>query len=226
MVREDLLEENVFLFVPNLIGYARIILALVSFHFMDEDPIATGIAYSLSAFLDAFDGFAARALNQSTRFGSMLDQLTDRLALLGLLVTLTSFYPQHRFLLLLSIVVDIASHWSHIWVMLLRGKTSHKLVDASENPVLRVYYSSKAVLFTMCAGNEAFYGFLYLMHFYEGPIVPIAGGIGLVPLIVYATAPIAVIKSLISVVQLMIACTNFAIIDVSERVTERAKRSK
>lgn len=226
MVRPDLLQENIFLFVPNLIGYFRIILALASFYTMPDDPIATGIAYSLSAFLDAFDGMAARRLNQSTRFGSMLDQLTDRCALLGLLVTLTSFYPDYRFLLLLSIVIDISSHWAHIWAGLLRGKTSHKLIDANENAILRIYYSSKTVLFTMCAGNEMFYGFLYLLHFYEGPVVPIYGGVGIVRLIVYVTAPIGITKSLISLVQLMIASANFGIIDVSERVDQRAKQSK
>lgn len=221
------MQENIFLFVPNLIGYARIILACASFYTMPDDPIATTIAYSLSAFLDAFDGMAARSFNQSTRFGSMLDQLTDRCALMGLLVILTSFYADYRFLLLMSIVIDMSSHWAHVWAGLLRGKSSHKLIDGNENAILRIYYSSKAVLFTMCAGNEIFYGFLYLLHFYEGPVVPIAGdGIGLVRLIAYATAPIAVLKTLISLVQLLIACANFGIIDVSERVEARAKQDK
>ncbi len=29
-------EENIFLFVPNLIGYARIVLAIISFWFVTE----------------------------------------------------------------------------------------------------------------------------------------------------------------------------------------------
>ena len=36
------------------------------------------VCYILSGFLDAFDGHAARAFNQSTKFGAMLDMLTDR----------------------------------------------------------------------------------------------------------------------------------------------------
>jgi hypothetical protein len=35
---------------------------------------------------------------------------------------------------------------------------------------MRIYYTSKPVLFFMCAGNEAFYAALYLLHFTEGPI--------------------------------------------------------
>jgi hypothetical protein len=35
---------------------------------------------------------------------------------------------------------------------------------------MRIYYTSKPVLFFMCAGNEAFYAALYLLHFTEGPV--------------------------------------------------------
>lgn len=52
---------------------------------------------------------------------------------------------------------------------LLQGKTSHKFIDMSENPIMHLYYTSKPVLFGMCAGNEAFYAALYLLYFTEGP---------------------------------------------------------
>lgn len=53
---------------------------------------------------------------------------------------------------------------------LLQGKTSHKFIDMSENPIMRLYYTNRIVLFFMCAGNEAFYAGLYLLYFTEGPI--------------------------------------------------------
>ena len=58
-------EPNIFLFVPNLIGYGRIIFGIISFILMPNHPLGASICYFLSAFLDAFDGHAARALNQS-----------------------------------------------------------------------------------------------------------------------------------------------------------------
>ena len=70
--------ENIFMFVPNLIGYGRIILAIISFYYMPTNHIVASWCYILSGFLDAFDGHAARHFNQSTRFGAMLDMLTDR----------------------------------------------------------------------------------------------------------------------------------------------------
>ena len=50
-----------------------------------------------------------------------------------------------------------------------QGKTSHKFMDETSNPVIRIYYTSRPVLFGMCAGNEIFYASLYLLHFTNGP---------------------------------------------------------
>lgn len=166
----DPLQENIFLFIPNLIGYSRIILAIVSFYYMPTDYVAASISYLLSGFLDAFDGYAARALNQSTKFGAILDQITDRCALLALLTVLSHFYPKYMFYFQLSMIVDISSHWIHIWVSMMKGKASHKFMDPSANFILKWYYTSKPVLFTFCAANEIFYAGLYLLHFTEGPI--------------------------------------------------------
>ncbi|KAH0583964.1 CDP-diacylglycerol-inositol 3-phosphatidyltransferase [Termitomyces sp. 'cryptogamus'] len=70
--------ENVFLFVPNLIGYSRILLAGLSLHFMSYHPKYCTLLYVVSCLLDAVDGQAARALNQTSKFGAVLDMVTDR----------------------------------------------------------------------------------------------------------------------------------------------------
>ena len=53
-----LISENLF------IGYSRIVLGLISFYFMPFNPTIAATCYLLSGFLDAFDGHAARMLNQ------------------------------------------------------------------------------------------------------------------------------------------------------------------
>ena len=104
--------ENVFLFVPNLIGmdpllwywcvtltrlmlgYARVILAGLSLHYMNHHPKACTILYGISCLLDAVDGHAARALNQTSKFGAVLDMVTDRCVVawvMGLTISLTRF---------------------------------------------------------------------------------------------------------------------------------------
>ena len=47
-----------------ILGYARVILAFVSFYYMPTSPYTAGFLYLLSGLLDAFDGHAARTLNQ------------------------------------------------------------------------------------------------------------------------------------------------------------------
>ena len=86
--------ENVFLFVPNLIGYVRILLALLSFWFMPTNYAMAAWCYIISGLLDALDGHAARMLGQSSKFGAMLDMLTDRCATMALLTTPSTFYPR------------------------------------------------------------------------------------------------------------------------------------
>lgn len=207
--------ENIFLFVPNLIGYARIVLAIFSFYYMPFDHVKATIFYVVSGFLDAFDGTAARALNQGTKFGAMLDQLTDRAALMCLLMVLGQLYPKYMLLFQLSCTLDIVAHWIHIWSSMMTGADSHKSVDLSTNPVLRIYYTSRPVLFFMCAGNELFYSMLYLTYFTPGPGVLF--GLGLWKLLAVISFPIAAVKSLISAVHLYAACVNVAAIDAADR---------
>ncbi|XP_071638013.1 CDP-diacylglycerol--inositol 3-phosphatidyltransferase [Temnothorax longispinosus] len=211
--------ENIFLFVPNIIGFGRVILALISFYFMPTNYVIASWCYVVSSLLDAIDGHAARYYNQSTKFGAILDQLTDRVGTMCLMVTLCLFYPTYTFWFQLSMAIDIACHWIYLHTTLLQGKTSHKFIDMSENPIMRLYYTNRTVLFFMCAGNEAFYAGLYLLHFTEGPIFV---GIGLYRLIVYLSAPVAFVKAAISVLHGYVACINLSIIDVKER-QERLK---
>ncbi|KAM7532950.1 hypothetical protein Aperf_G00000127690 [Anoplocephala perfoliata] len=206
--------ENVFLFVPNIIGYARIILLIYACWFMPSDPIRSISAYFLSALLDAFDGHAARLLNQSTKFGAMLDMLSDRCTTMCLLFTLGTFYPRYLFVFQLSASIDIASHWLHVHTSIQSGIASHKTINLDGNPLLRIYYNNRPVLFTMCAGNELFYGMLYLLHFSDGPKFL---GIGMFYWILCPSALISILKTFISLVHLYAASVNIAALDTAER---------
>lgn len=134
---------------------------------MPTCPKVSIFFYLLSGFLDAFDGHAARYLGQGTKFGAMLDMLTDRCATMCLCVVLAMFYPKWAIFFQLSMSLDIASHWLHMHSSMMTGGSSHKAIDLSGNPILRLYYTSKPVLFLMCAGNELFFSMLYLLNFYE-----------------------------------------------------------
>ncbi|XP_034940084.1 CDP-diacylglycerol--inositol 3-phosphatidyltransferase [Chelonus insularis] len=206
--------ENIFLFVPNIIGFARVVLAIISFYFMPTNYVVAGWCYITSALLDAFDGHAARYFNQSTKFGSMLDQLTDRVGTMCLLVALSMFYPKYAFWFQLSMAIDISCHWIYFHTTILQGKTSHKFIDMSENPIMSIYYTNRLVLFIMCAGNEMFYAILYFLHFTEGPLI---FGKSLFMILLWISTPIAFVKTCISLLHGYVAAINLSIIDVNER---------
>ncbi|XP_067034248.1 uncharacterized protein [Acropora muricata] len=60
---------NILLFVPNLIGYVRLILLFASWIFF-TNPVLFLAFYSASVILDGIDGIVARQLNQTSAFGA------------------------------------------------------------------------------------------------------------------------------------------------------------
>ncbi|KAI1821041.1 CDP-diacylglycerol-inositol 3-phosphatidyltransferase-like protein PIS [Xylaria intraflava] len=159
--------ENIFLFWPNLIGYFRIVLAVASLYYMPLHPRTCSLLYSISCLLDALDGYAARHFNQSTRFGAVLDMVTDRCTTSCLLVFLSSAFPRWAIVFQGLISLDFASHYIHMYATLAMGGSaeSHKNVDKSRSWLLNLYYTNKTVLFLTCALNELFFIALYLLSF-------------------------------------------------------------
>jgi len=198
----------------------RVFLSVVSFYFMPSHPKITIFCYLTSGFLDALDGHAARALGQSTKFGAMFDMLVDRCSTMCLCFVLAMFYPKWALFFQLWAAIDVASHWLHLHAATVKGSESHKKIDLSGNPILRLYYNSRKVLFTMCAGNELWFSMVYLLYFGEGPAVLTVGryAIGLWRVILYAVTPIMVLKQIISLVHLYTAALDMAAMDEADRV--------
>mmetsp|Transcript_19060 Transcript_19060/g.54135 ORF Transcript_19060/g.54135 Transcript_19060/m.54135 type:complete len:212 (-) Transcript_19060:1243-1878(-) len=67
------------LYVPNLLGYVRIILSFVALHLSTTQPVQTVAVWFVSGWLDLFDGKLARALDQCSRLGVLLDILADNI---------------------------------------------------------------------------------------------------------------------------------------------------
>jgi len=137
--------DNVFLFVPNLIGYTRVILAAMSLHYMSYHPKYCTVLYCISSLLDAVDGQAARALGQSSKFGAVLDMVTDRCATACLLCYLASAYPDLALLFQFIIALDFSSHYMHMYSSLVTGSSSHKLVTSEVSRILWWYYNDSVM---------------------------------------------------------------------------------
>jgi CDP-diacylglycerol--inositol 3-phosphatidyltransferase len=141
-------KENIFLFWPNIIGYIRIVLAFASLYYMPLHPRTCSLLYSVSCLLDALDGYAARVFEQSTRFGAVLDMVTDRCTTSCLLVFLSSAWPRWAIVFQGLIALDFASHYMHMFSSLVVGgsDSSHKNIANPQNwlmKVLKVYYTNK-----------------------------------------------------------------------------------
>ncbi|KAL8292896.1 hypothetical protein RQP46_000590 [Phenoliferia psychrophenolica] len=157
-------DENIYLFVPNLIGYLRVVLAAVSLAYMSTHPKVCTLTYSISCLLDAADGQAARALGQTSKFGAILDMVTDRCTTSCLLCYLASTYPSYALLFQFLISLDFSSHYIHMYASLLSGSTSHKSVTKEQSWILWSYYNNSTTLFLFCFGNELFFVALYLVE--------------------------------------------------------------
>ena len=127
--------STVALYVPNLIGYFRLITGIAALYYApfsknDNQNISYFLAlYFVSYFADALDGTAARALNQTSKFGQVpcccretaslascfsqvLDMVTDRSCSAGLLCVLSHKFPEHALLFVLLIALDMCSHYT------------------------------------------------------------------------------------------------------------------
>lgn len=204
--------RDVLLFIPNLIGYVRILTAVLSFMTMKNHPVWTLILYGISGFLDAFDGYAARKFNQGTSFGAVLDMVTDRCATSSLICYLCVIYPRFCIIWQLLVSLDLASHYMHMYAMLSSGSASHKNVDKAQSKLLNLYYTNRKVLFVVCLVNELFYVAIYLHYynfFWMGTVLA------------WLSAPIWFFKQIANVVQLKSAALILAVKDSQERSTKK-----
>uniref|UniRef100_A0A0D6R1Z4 CDP-diacylglycerol--inositol 3-phosphatidyltransferase n=1 Tax=Araucaria cunninghamii TaxID=56994 RepID=A0A0D6R1Z4_ARACU len=153
----------IYLYVPNLIGYARIMANIVAFGLCFANKNIFTALYFVSFVCDELDGRFARMLNQASTFGAVLDMVTDRVSTAALLVVLSHLYrPCFAFFLGL-LALDIASHWLQMYSTFLSSKTSHKDVKDSKSWLVKNYYQHRPFMGYCCIGAEVLYLILYLL---------------------------------------------------------------
>ncbi|XP_047971116.1 probable CDP-diacylglycerol--inositol 3-phosphatidyltransferase 2 [Salvia hispanica] len=153
---------SVYLYVPNIIGYVRILMNCYAFAICFKNKYLFSLLYFVSFVCDALDGWFARKLNQVSTFGAVLDMVTDRISTACLLVVLSQVYrPGLIFLSLLAL--DIASHWLQMYSTFLVGKSSHKDVKDSSSWLFRLYYRNRKFMGYCCVSCEVLYIILFLL---------------------------------------------------------------
>eukprot|EP00936_MAST-01D_sp_MAST-1D-sp1_P002585 g2585.t1 len=222
---------DVLLFYPNIIGYMRILFTCLSVYYALEDWRTSMTCYLLSFCCDYFDGLVARACNQCSNFGAVLDMVTDRCSTACLLMVLGHLYAKegHGGLALLFfsllMTLDIFSHWLHMYASA-KLREHHKTTDTSQGWILRAYYGCKPLFGYCCVGAELFYVLLYIRMFIaDDTVVVSAGGfdVTLWQLCFYGMGPACAIKQITNVAQLFAGATELAEADVRNRAAARSK---
>ena len=175
---------NVYFYIPNIIGYMRVILLAYALGnaFVCYETFL--YAYFASFALDYFDGLFARGFNQckfhyfisllsyisiGSTFGAVLDMVTDRVGTASLLSVLSVIYPKYALYFIGTMGLDIGSHWFQMAGAYM-GSRSHK--DAShQNLLVRLFYGCKPFFGYLCVGNELCFILLYVWHFTTGPMI-------------------------------------------------------
>ncbi|XP_057456538.1 CDP-diacylglycerol--inositol 3-phosphatidyltransferase 1-like [Lotus japonicus] len=212
---------SVYLYIPNIIGYIRVILNCVAFYLCFTNKILFSILYFFSFVCDAVDGWCARKFNQVSTFGAVLDMITDRISTACLLVVLSQVYkPGLIFLSLLAL--DIASHWLQMYSTFLAGKASHKDVKDSSNWLFRAYYGNRMFMAYCCVSCEVLYLTLfYLSETQTGKLVDVVSSnlqkISLISFLIGTTLFGWATKQVINVIQMKTAADVCVLYDMDKK---------
>ena len=78
--------------IPNIITFIRIFLIpIILYLLFSENPnivLIAGLLFIVSSVSDYFDGYLARTLNQSSKLGTLLDPIADKLLIASVIVVL------------------------------------------------------------------------------------------------------------------------------------------
>jgi CDP-diacylglycerol--inositol 3-phosphatidyltransferase len=216
---------DVLLFVPNLIGYFRVVCTLSSFTIMlnfDNYWAIAMLLYVTSFAGDLFDGIVARKLNQTSTFGGLLDMITDRCSTLGLLYVLGVLQERLRLVYLLLIVLDISSHWCQMYSSIGSGHHKSKESNEGRNFIVRWYYQYYAFFGYLCVGAEFTYIFTYVLHYLSPESTLIFQSFTLLFSLVL---PGCIMKQVVNVFQLSSACYLVAAQD-AKKYSEQSQTKK
>lgn len=205
--------------------------------------------------MDALDGHAARKWGQSSQFGACLDMVTDRCATSLLMVGLAVMYPSYAFHFQMLIGLDISSHWVQMTSTYVTGAGSHKTIDLSKNIFLYYYYTSRPVLFCVCAANEWLWSMLYVVWFMHNKCIDQSDSVSVndayealwtsppdsctwaLPIsiagitlsvwqwIAWGCLPVSVFKNIVNVIQLLSASSDLGGADMADRAKARRSSS-
>jgi CDP-diacylglycerol--inositol 3-phosphatidyltransferase len=148
--------NKVYFYIPNLIGYVRLLLLPLAF--FSENPLQIAALLTLCSLLDCVDGKAARMLDQSSLFGSRLDLIAD----LGchLLMAYIAFFSFAslwiKWVILFTALNDLCQYVLILSVFYWKERRFDHKKELSRHGFLLPIYYSKTGLAVSNVLNDAF----------------------------------------------------------------------
>ncbi|MBC7004521.1 CDP-diacylglycerol--glycerol-3-phosphate 3-phosphatidyltransferase [Photobacterium sp. BZF1] len=82
--------------IPNILSFIRLILIpffVITFYLpYSWSPFATALIFLIAGITDWFDGYLARKLNQTTRFGAFIDPVADKVMVAAAMVLVVEHF--------------------------------------------------------------------------------------------------------------------------------------
>lgn len=229
--------DDVLLYIPNLIGYMRIICASIGLLLMICTPqywLPAILLYLMNFIGDLFDGLVARKYNQCSAFGGVLDMITDRCSTAALLFVLAGEYeqidkvlmfPVHRIIFLFLMILDVSSHWVQMHSSLALG-LHHKSDEGNQgkNFLVRWFYKYYFFFGYLCVGAEFTYIILYTKIHYHPLETNVLGSFvaSVLNILLIIGIPGCFLKQLVNIAQFISSCRAIAQHD-AEVATKRNK---
>lgn len=145
--------------LPNILTLVRIALLpcfAVCYHLpFARAPIAAAAIFGIAALTDWADGFLARRLNQTSRFGAFLDPVADKLMVVVVLVILLQAQPSLWLALPVAVIIgrEIAVSALREWMAEIGARK--KVAVSNLGKVKTVLQMSALVLLIIGAADEA-----------------------------------------------------------------------
>ena len=160
-----------------------------------------------------------------SRFGAVLDMVTDRCSTTCLMVHLAHRYPSWMLFFQVLISLDLSSHYAHMVSSLSLGSASHKKVGPDTPWLLRLYYEKATVLFLVCAGNEVFFMAWYLTGWSQ---LMVEGSVsrGIIIALGLLSFPVCLFKQILNWIQLVGASRDLVKADAQYRRKGKSKESE
>lgn len=160
---------SVLFYVPNLIGYVRLLLILGTLPVCFSHPKIFCIAYTVNVLLDGVDGIAARRLGQCSKFGMWLDWQADWWILTTIWVVCASLWPRNPWVIILGFMEFAVGGTYMVIVLVLPEVTgSHWKARTEDDPwwckMIFANGYKNPIGGTMIIGEFGFPLILYAMH--------------------------------------------------------------